>query len=104
MPPSGTDLLHSYTQRERVSIFSISGEHPSIIGGELLVAVQPEGSHPTVNGLKRSEEKSTKHPKSSKGSTGKAAGRINESLAKSSEVIEKYIFSIPFYVKKGILV
>ena len=57
--------------------------------------MQLERSHTTINGLKRSEEKSTKNPKFSKGSTHKYSGRINESLLKSSEVIEKYVFCIP---------
>ena len=56
--------------------------------------MQIEGSHTTINGLKRSEEKSTMHPIFSKGSTGKYSGRINEILVKSSEVIEKYVFRI----------
>ena len=59
---------------------SISGEHASNIQGESSVTVQLEGSYTTINGLKRSKEKSTKHPKFWKGSTGKSSRRINESL------------------------
>ena len=96
---SGTEITHSSPHKERVSIHPISGEHTRNIEVELSVIVQLEGSHTTVNGLKRYEEKSTKFPKFSKGSIGKYSRRINESLVKSSEVIEKYVLSIPLYLK-----
>ena len=91
----GTILTNSSPHIERVSIHPISGEHASNIEGESSVTMHIEGSHTTINALKRSEEKTTKYPKFSKGSTRKSLGRINESLVKSIEVIEKYFFSIP---------
>ena len=53
---SGTKLRHSSPHRERVCIHPISGEHASNIERESSVTVQLEGSHTTINGLKRSEE------------------------------------------------